>query len=218
MIAYAALVATLRVRSAESRGTVLLLSWIVPYLLVTGAFQVKFTRYLIPVTPLLVLFGAQMLFHLWEWVASYRRWLRHVVAAVMIALVTATCLYALAYMGIYQVPHTAIRSSEWLNQNATADSVILMEQLGGGYPETWGDMKSPDYRCTKRIRRTSSTGWPPNSPGPITFSSTATGCTAPSHACRKGTPSRRPTTGCSSEGNSDTNLRMSRRPTRTLQA
>ena len=47
----------------------LLLSWVVPYLLVTGAFQVKFTRYLIPVAPLLVLFGAQMLFHLWEWAA-----------------------------------------------------------------------------------------------------------------------------------------------------
>ena len=135
MIAYAALVATLGVRSRESRGTVLLLSWIVPYLLVTGAFQVKFTRYLIPVTPLLVLFGAQMLFHLWEWVASYRRWLRHVVAAVMIGVVVVSGLYALAYMGIYQVPHTAIRSSEWLNQNATADSVILMEHWEEGIPD-----------------------------------------------------------------------------------
>ena len=134
MIAYAALVATLGVRSRESRGTVLLLSWIVPYLLVTGAFQVKFTRYLIPVTPLLVLFGAQMLFHLWEWAASYRRWLRHAVAAVMIGVVVMTALYALAYMGIYQVPHTAIRSSEWLNQNATADSVILMEHWEEGIP------------------------------------------------------------------------------------
>ena len=134
MIAFAALVATLRVRSRESRGSVLLLSWVVPYLLVTGAFQVKFTRYLIPVTPLLVLFGAQMLFHLWEWVASYRRWLRHVVAAVMIALVVVSGLYALAYMGIYQVPHTAVRSSEWLNQNAPADSVILMEHWEEGIP------------------------------------------------------------------------------------
>ena len=134
MIAYAALVATLGVRSRESRGTVLLLSWIVPYLLVTGAFQVKFTRYLIPVTPLLVLFGAQMLFHLWEWVASYRRWLRYVVAAVMIALVVVSGLYALAYMGIYQVPHTAIRSSEWLNRNAPAESVILMEHWEEGIP------------------------------------------------------------------------------------
>ncbi len=135
MIAFAALVATLRVRSRESRGTVLLLSWVVPYLLVTGAFQVKFTRYLIPVTPLLVLFGAQMLFHLWEWAASYRRWLRHVMATAMIALVAVTGLYALAYMGIYQVPHTAVRSSEWLNRNAPEGSVILMEHWEEGLPD-----------------------------------------------------------------------------------
>ena len=135
MIAFAALVATLGVRSRESRGTVLLLSWVVPYLLVTGAFQVKFTRYLIPITPLLVLFGAQMLFHLWEWAASYRRWLRHVVATAMIALVAVTGLYALAYTGVYQVLHTAVRSSEWLNRNAPADSVILMEHWEEGLPD-----------------------------------------------------------------------------------
>ena len=135
MIACAALVATLGVRSRESRGTVLLLSWVVPYLLVTGAFQVKFTRYLIPITPLLVLFGAQMLFHLWEWAASYRRWLRHVVATAMIALVAVTGLYALAYTGVYQVLHTAVRSSEWLNRNAPADSVILMEHWEEGLPD-----------------------------------------------------------------------------------
>ena len=217
MIAFAALVATLGVRSRESRGTVLLLSWIVPYLLVTGAFQAKFTRYLIPITPLLVLFGAQMLFHLWEWVASYRRWLRHVVAAVMIALVVVSGLYALAYMGIYQVPHTAVRSSEWLNRNAPADSVILMEHWEEGIPNLgrYEVPRLPVYETD--VRRTSSTGWPPNSPGPITFSSTATGCTAPSHACRKGTPSHRPTTGCSSAGTSDTGSQMLRRPTRTLQ-
>ncbi len=135
MIAFASLIATLRVRSPESRGTVLLLSWVIPYLLVTGAFQVKFTRYLIPVTPLLVLFGAQMLFHLWEWAASYRRWLRHAVAAAMVALVVVTGLYALAYLGVYQTTHTAFRSSEWINRNAPVGSVILMEHWEEGVPD-----------------------------------------------------------------------------------
>ena len=50
-IALAALLATLAVRSASSRVDVLLLSWVVPYLLITGAFEVKFLRYLLPVTP-----------------------------------------------------------------------------------------------------------------------------------------------------------------------
>ena len=135
MIAFAALIATLGVRSRESRGTVLLLSWLVPYLLVTGAFQVKFTRYLIPVTPLLALFGAQMLFHLWEWAGGYRRWLRHAVTAVMVALVAVTGLYALAYLGVYQAPHTAVRSSEWINRNVPKGSVILMEHWEEGVPD-----------------------------------------------------------------------------------
>ena len=135
MIAFAALIATLRVRSRESRGTVLLLSWVVPYLLVTGAFHVKFTRYLIPVTPLLVLFGAQMLFQLWEWAGTYRRWLRHAVAAAMVALVAVTGLYALAYTGVYQTLHTAVRSSEWIKRNVPEGSVILMEHWEEGVPD-----------------------------------------------------------------------------------
>lgn len=135
MIAFASLIATLRVRSAESRGTVLLLSWVIPYLLVTGAFQVKFTRYLIPVTPLLVLFGSQMLFHAWKWAASNRRWLRHAVAGVMVALVLVTGLYALAYLGVYQTTHTAVRSSEWIKRNAPVGSIILMEHWEEGVPD-----------------------------------------------------------------------------------
>ncbi len=134
MIAFAALVATLGVRSKESRGTLLLLSWVVPYLLVTGAFEVKFTRYLIPVTPLLVLFGAQMLLHLWDWAGRHRRWLRPAAAAAMISLIVATGVYALAYMGVYRAPHTAIRSAEWINRNAPVGSVILMEHWEEGIP------------------------------------------------------------------------------------
>ena len=134
MIAFAALVATLGVRSRESRGTVLLLSWVVPYLLATGAFQVKFTRYLIPVTPLLILFGAQMLFHLWDWAASHRRWLRHAVAAAMVGLVVVTGLYALSYTSVYRAPHTAVRTSEWINRNAPDGAVILVEHWEEGIP------------------------------------------------------------------------------------
>lgn len=134
IIAFAALAATLPVRSVQSRGTVLLLSWVVPYLLVTGTFEVKFTRYLIPVTPLLILFGAQMLFHLRDMAASSGRWLRHAVSAALVGLVAATGLYAIAYMSVYQAPHTAVRTSEWLNQNAPAGSTILVEHWEEGIP------------------------------------------------------------------------------------
>ncbi len=41
---------------------VLILSWVLPYFLITGIFQVKFLRYLLMITPLLSLMGARMLF------------------------------------------------------------------------------------------------------------------------------------------------------------
>ena len=66
LVAFAALLATLPLRSPQSRTGVLLLSWVVPYLLITGAFEVKYLRYLIPVVPFLVLFGSRMCFALWD--------------------------------------------------------------------------------------------------------------------------------------------------------
>ena len=63
-ISLAALLATLPVRSKGTQIEVLLLCWVVPYFLVTGAFHVKFMRYMLPVAPLLTLFGARMLWAL----------------------------------------------------------------------------------------------------------------------------------------------------------
>ena len=65
-IAVAALLVTLPVRSPESRMDVLLLTWVAPFFLITGAFQVKFLRYLIPITPFLLLFGSKMLVAFWD--------------------------------------------------------------------------------------------------------------------------------------------------------
>ena len=133
-IAFAAIVATLPVRSPESRGTALLLSWIVPYFLIIGAFQVKFTRYLIPITPLLIILATHMLFHLWDKAASYRRWLRHIVTGAMAALAAVTGLYAVGYMSVYDEPHTAVRMSEWIAGNVPQGSIILREHWEESLP------------------------------------------------------------------------------------
>ena len=58
-ISLLALLATLPARSKHAQLEVLLLCWVVPYFLVTGAFHVKFMRYMLPIAPLLTLFGAR---------------------------------------------------------------------------------------------------------------------------------------------------------------
>ena len=138
-IAVAALLVTLPLRSPESRMDVLLLSWVAPFFLVTGAFQVKFLRYLIPMTPFLLLFGSRMLFALWDRATEWRPVLRPWLVAGLVLLVGSTAFYALSYMSVYQQPHTAVRASQWINQNVPKGSVILKEgPWEEGFPNMGG--------------------------------------------------------------------------------
>ena len=136
VLALAALLATLAVRSASSRVDVLLLSWAVPYLLITGAFEVKFLRYLLPVTPFLLLFGGRMLCDLWRRASEWRGGAaRPLVTAGIAIVVGATALYALAYVvGVYGQPLTSVRAGEWVRDNVPRGAVILKEHWEEGLP------------------------------------------------------------------------------------
>ena len=133
-VAALALVATLPFRSMESRADVLMLSWVAPYFLIIGAFDVKFTRYLVPITPFLVLFGSRMLFAIWERAQAYRLDLRPWLLVGLALAVGATGFYAASYMSIYGEPHTALRTSDWLKRNAPQGSLVLREHWEEGIP------------------------------------------------------------------------------------
>ncbi len=55
-----------RIRPEEG----VILAWVVPYFGITGAFMVKFMRYMLPIVPLLTLMGSAML---WSWWRAGRR-------------------------------------------------------------------------------------------------------------------------------------------------
>ena len=137
-IALAALAATLPFRSVETRGSVLLLSWVVPYLLITGSFEVKFLRYMIPATPFLIVFGSRMLLDLWDTVSTRLPRLRPLLVAGFFLLLAATGFYTVAYTAIYEREHPAIRTARWINENAPEGSVILKEHWEEGIPGLHG--------------------------------------------------------------------------------
>ena len=141
-ISLLALLATLPVRSKGTQLEVLLLCWVVPYFLVTGAFHVKFMRYMLPIAPLLTLFGARLLWALWDGAASHRKTLRPL-AGVLIALVlAATAFYALAYInGVYGRVHTGVRASEWLNRVAPYSAFVLKEHWEESLPNLRSDFE-----------------------------------------------------------------------------
>lgn len=97
------------------------LSWALPYFAFVGGLTVKFPRYLLPLTPLLVVYGAQATVRLWE-----RRPVLGVVAAVG-ALLPAGLL-SLSLVLCYGSPHPWVAASHWLRDHVPPGSVIAVEE------------------------------------------------------------------------------------------
>ncbi|PIE81187.1 MAG: hypothetical protein CSA11_05290 [Chloroflexi bacterium] len=120
-----------------NRSSVILLSWMLPFFLVTGSFFVKFMRYLQPLVPFLMLYGAAM-------VLSLRRvWWRRVVWGVTLG---GTAVYAVAFVNMYQANHPWRAASEWIYDNVPPGSLILSEQWDDSLPTSMG------YQGEKRSR------------------------------------------------------------------
>ena len=141
-ISLLALLATLPARSKHAQLEVLLLCWVVPYFLVTGAFHVKFMRYMLPIAPLLTLFGARLLWALWDCAASHRKTLRPLAGVVIALVLASTAFYALAYVnGVYGRVHTGVRASEWLNRVAPYGAFVLKEHWEESLPNLRSDFE-----------------------------------------------------------------------------
>ena len=136
LISLAALLTTLPVRSVESRAAVVPLAWVAPSFLITGAFDVKFLRYLLPITPFLLLFGSRFFFSAWD--SARSRVVRSMLATVLTIVLAATALYAAAYSSIYRGQHPAVRASEWLGESAPRGSVVLKEHWEESLPRLAG--------------------------------------------------------------------------------
>ena len=104
-----------------------LLSWVVPFFLITGWFEVKFPRYLLPIYPLMILWGAEWL------VRAYRKGtLLGRLAAPAVAIGTVAA--ALSFVSLYTRPHTVVTASEWTYQHIPAGSKILTQDWDEGFP------------------------------------------------------------------------------------
>ena len=117
-------------------GDLLLLSLVVPIFILVGRQEVKFLRYLLPITPLLVLMGARLLFWLKDSAQSWRYPRPSWIVGLMVLVVGATGLYAVAYDRIYTRPHPATEASAWLQANVPQGSLLLKEHWEEGIPDT----------------------------------------------------------------------------------
>jgi YYY domain-containing protein len=117
--------------------TILLVSWMLPYLLIVGVFSfAKFARYMLPLTPFLALLVAAA----WDELGFQPK--RHFVNFLMGLVLVVTAGYGLGYLGIYSRAHPWIETSRWMLEG----NVPLMTKGEDGRlrrtivtNETWGD-------------------------------------------------------------------------------
>jgi hypothetical protein len=107
----------------------ILLAWLLPFFLLTGSFHVKFMRYLQPMTPFLMVYGAALLLNL----PRLKWWLRPLLAALVFI---PTTLYALAFVNLYRLPHPWTAASRWVYANVEPGSFIAAEQWDDALPTT----------------------------------------------------------------------------------
>lgn len=123
------------IRRRASGPELLLLAWIVPYGLITISFQVKFLRYLEPITPFLCLTAAYIL---WRVAVAGRPTLPAVWRAAryvpVAAVLVATVLYVYAFMQIYTAPITRVQASNWIYRNIPAGVTITDESWDDSLP------------------------------------------------------------------------------------
>ncbi|MBP6015896.1 MAG: glycosyltransferase family 39 protein [Candidatus Promineofilum sp.] len=106
---------------------IIVLLWVVPYLLLTGSFYVKFLRYMQPVVPFMLLFGVSLL---WQWRSRLGRTL------VASALLFTSALFAVGFVSLYSAEHPWNAASRWIYENIPAGTRILSEQWDDYLPVT----------------------------------------------------------------------------------
>ncbi len=132
---------------------VVMLAWALPYFAITGAFHTKFLRYMAPLLPFLLVFGAAAA------LAGYRlltrRWGARGKAAWVggIAVVAVwTVVWALTFLGVYRQEHPWIQASRWIYQTIPEGSKLLTEHWDDALPLTLDELpgvRPPSRKYTR---------------------------------------------------------------------
>jgi hypothetical protein len=108
------------------RGQLVALAWTIPFFVSTGGLDVKFMRYLQPLVPFLMIYGAAMLLG-WQ-----RKRLRN---AAVILILLFTGWYAVAFVNMYQQEHPWITASRWMYENINPGEAVVNEVWDDPLPD-----------------------------------------------------------------------------------
>jgi len=103
-----------------TRAELLVTAWGLPYIGAVGALYAKFPRYLLPVTPCLILWGARFLLSLQHRFSA-------VVRLATGLVILCPCARSVALVTMYTEPHPWVNVSAWIRNEIPAGSTIVIE-------------------------------------------------------------------------------------------
>jgi hypothetical protein len=153
LVAFAGLTYTVwrAVREPPRRAEWVVLAWAVPGFAFIGALYAKFPRYLLPLTPVLAIYGARMLVALCRGKPLRRLAISSQAKGVLVCskllacqghaqpsqglvslLISATLIYSLlhclVFLNLYRSPHPWPAASEWFVDHVPRGAVVAVEQ------------------------------------------------------------------------------------------
>ena len=131
--------AAVRAAKRRDKAQAILFAWVVPYFLITGSFDIKFPRYLLPIYPMLVLWAAAWLV---DRSRSSRGWRLATAGVAML-----TFAWTAAFVSIYSRPHSFVTASEWFYEKAPAGATVLTQDWDEGFPFPLTGGRSPERFC-----------------------------------------------------------------------
>ena len=104
---------------------ILLLVWGFAYFITIATVEVKFSRYMYPLIPIMIIIGSGYLFKIQYYLSQKKNLFHPVFSILIVILTTSSVLYGLAYTNIYTNDHTAVQASKWINENIPKGSKII---------------------------------------------------------------------------------------------
>jgi len=123
----------------KSQLSFLVLIWFIPYLVINGNFDVKFTRYFLPLIPFMLLFSVMFLKSFYEYLKNKYTFISKIKYLLLLIFILPTLHFSLSYInGIYLTQHPAVLASEWLELNSSYDALIIQDHWEESIPTANG--------------------------------------------------------------------------------
>ena len=119
--------------SKQARSeSLIIISFTLIYFLIIGKFAVGWMRYMLPLYPVLTMFGGIFLIRILNIYRDVK--LKIVGSFLTIITLLVLIIWPLSYISVYQKPNTRVSATEWINKNIPAGSTLAVEHWDDQLP------------------------------------------------------------------------------------